>query len=103
VRDYREGSVSRPDVRRWNHVGDHRGSFDRLLVAWAFRISHIYRFIPYSAGRRHHSARYAFHDGEKRQGIKNGRAHRRRASELTVMTLRMSNRESFVTSQRGIR
>ena len=72
VREYREGSVSRAEIRRRDHVGTHRGSFDYLLVAWAFRISRIHRFIPHIAGCRHHPPGYAFRVREKGQRIRSG-------------------------------
>lgn len=70
TRDSREGSVSRTEIRRKNHVGTHRSGFDHLLVTWAFRISRIYRFIPHIAGRRHHPPDYAFRVREKGQRLK---------------------------------
>ena len=72
VRGYREGSVSRADVKRGNYVRTHRGSFDHLLVAWAFRISRIHRFIPHFAGRRPYSPGFAFRFRAKGQRIKDG-------------------------------
>jgi hypothetical protein len=69
VRGYREGSVSRADVRRREHVGNHRGNFDHWLVAWAFRISRIHRFISHFAGRRPRSPGFAFRLWAKGQRI----------------------------------
>jgi hypothetical protein len=65
ARDYREGSVSRADRRRRNYVRDHCGYFDYRLVAWAFRISRIHRFIPRLACDRPGSTRFAFRVREK--------------------------------------
>jgi hypothetical protein len=72
VREYREGSVSRAEIRRRNHVGTHRSSFNHLLVAWAFRISRIHRFIPRIAGCWHRPPDYAFRVWAKGQRIRNG-------------------------------
>ena len=72
VREYREGSVSRAEIRRRSHVGTHRSGFNHLLVAWAFRISRIHRFIPRFAGCRHRPPDYAFRVREKGQRIENG-------------------------------
>ena len=72
VREYREGSVSRAEIRRRNHVGTHRSSFDYCLVAWAFRISRIHRFIPRIAGCWHHPPDHAFRVREKGQRIRGG-------------------------------
>ena len=72
VREYREGSVSRAEIRRRNHVGTHRSSVNHLLVAWAFRISRIHRSIPHIAGCRHHPPDYASRVREKGQRIGNG-------------------------------
>jgi hypothetical protein len=60
VRHHGEGSVARAHARRRNHVGIDRISFDRLLVAWVIRVSHIHRFIPHFAGHRAHYADSAF-------------------------------------------
>jgi hypothetical protein len=60
VRGHGENSVARADARRRNHVGIDRIGFNRLLVAWVIRVSHFRRFIPYFAGRRAHSADFAF-------------------------------------------
>ncbi len=70
ARGYREGSVSRTDVRRRNHVGNYCGSIDHLLVARAFRVSRIHRFIPHSAGCWNHSPGFAFRLREKGQRLK---------------------------------
>jgi hypothetical protein len=60
VRGHGEDSVARADARRRNHVGIDRIGFDRLLVAWVIRVSHIHRFIPHFAGHRAHYADSAF-------------------------------------------
>jgi hypothetical protein len=60
VRDHGEGSASRADARRRNHVGIDRIGFNRLLVAWVIRVSHIHGFIPHFAGHRAHYADSAF-------------------------------------------
>ena len=70
MRGYREGSVSRAEIRRRNHVGIHSGSFDHLLVAWAFRISRIHGVIPHFARRRHHSPGFALRFREKGQRLR---------------------------------
>lgn len=72
AREYREGSVSRAEIRRRNHVGTHRSSVNHLLVAWAFRISRIHGSIPHIAGCRHHPPDYASRVREKGQRIRNG-------------------------------
>ena len=76
VREYGEGSVSRAAVRRRNHVGIYRGSFDHLLVAWTIRISRIHRFNPHFARYRHHSSGFASRVREKGQRITAGPAVR---------------------------
>lgn len=84
AREYREGSVSRAAVRRRNHVGIYCRSFNHLLVAWAFRISHIHRFNPPFACRRHHSSGFAFRIRKKGQRITAGSAFRIRDEEWCV-------------------
>lgn len=72
MRDHGEGSVSRADARRRNHVGIDCISFDCLLVAWVIRVSCLHRFIPRSAGHRARFVDFAFREREKRQHIKDG-------------------------------
>jgi hypothetical protein len=52
------------------HVRAHRSDFDHLLVAGAFRISRIHRFIPHIACRRNRSPNFAFYLREKGERIK---------------------------------
>jgi hypothetical protein len=65
ARDFGEGSVSRADRRRQNYVRNDCSYFDNCLVAWAFRISRIHRFIPHLACDWLDSSRFAFRVREK--------------------------------------